>query len=33
LRPAPDAVVIDTDRLDIDQVVDVILQHIRTGAK
>jgi cytidylate kinase len=29
LRPAPDAVVIDTDRLDIDQVVDLILQHIR----
>lgn len=30
LRPAPDAVVIDTDRLDIDQVVDLILQHIRS---
>jgi cytidylate kinase len=29
LRPAPDAVVIDTDRLDIDHVVDLILQHIR----
>jgi cytidylate kinase len=29
LRPAPDAVVIDTDRLDIDHVVDVILKHIR----
>ena len=29
LRPAPDAVVIDTDRLDIEQVVDLILQHIR----
>jgi cytidylate kinase len=28
LRPAPDAVVIDTDRLDVDQVVDVILKHI-----
>jgi cytidylate kinase len=28
LRPAPDAVVIDTDRLDIDQVVDVILKNI-----
>jgi cytidylate kinase len=26
LRPAPDAVVIDTDRLDIDQVVDVVLK-------
>jgi len=30
LRPAPDAVVIDTDRLDIEQVVDLILQHIRS---
>jgi len=29
LRPAPDAVVIDTDRLDIDHVVDLILQQIR----
>jgi cytidylate kinase len=29
LRPAPDAVVIDTDQLDIDHVVDLILQHIR----
>jgi len=29
LRPAPDAVVIDTDQLDIDQVVDLILRHIR----
>jgi cytidylate kinase len=29
LRPAPDAVVIDTDRLDIDQVVDRILKSIR----
>jgi cytidylate kinase len=28
LRPAPDAVVIDTDRLDVDQVVDLILKHI-----
>jgi cytidylate kinase len=28
LRPAPDAVVIDTDRLDVDQVVDRILKHI-----
>jgi cytidylate kinase len=28
LRPAPDAQVIDTDRLDVDQVVDVILKHI-----
>jgi cytidylate kinase len=32
LRPAPDAVVIDTDRLDVEQVVDLILQHIRTRA-
>ena len=30
LRPAPDAVVIDTDHLDVDQVVDLILEHIRT---
>jgi cytidylate kinase len=28
LRPAPDAVVIDTDSLDIDQVVDLILKYI-----
>jgi cytidylate kinase len=28
LRPAPDAVVIDTDNLDVDQVVDVIVRHI-----
>jgi len=28
LRPAPDAVVIDTDRLDVDQVVDLILKNI-----
>ena len=28
LRPALDAVVIDTDRLDVDQVVDVILKHV-----
>jgi cytidylate kinase len=35
LRPAPDAVVIDTDRLDVEQVVDLILRHIRsrTGSK
>src|SRR6202163_4012110 len=31
LRPAPDAVVIDTDRLDVDQVVDQILKHIAEG--
>jgi cytidylate kinase len=29
LRPAPDAVVIDTDRLDVEQVVDLILQRIK----
>jgi cytidylate kinase len=28
LRPAPDAVVIDTDHLDIERVVDLILKHI-----
>jgi cytidylate kinase len=28
LRPAPDAVVIETDKLDVDQVVDVILRHV-----
>ena len=28
LRPAPDAVVIETDHLDVDQVVDLILQHV-----
>jgi cytidylate kinase len=32
LRPAPDAVVIDTDRLDVDHVVHLILQHIRARA-
>lgn len=32
LRPAEDAVVIDTDRLDIDDVVDLILQRIRKRA-
>ena len=31
LRPAPDAVVIETDKLDIDQVVDLILQHVQKG--
>jgi cytidylate kinase len=33
LRPAPDAVVIDTDRLDVDQVVDRILKHIAEGTR
>jgi cytidylate kinase len=31
LRPAPDAVIIETDKLDIDQVVDLILQHVQKG--
>jgi cytidylate kinase len=30
LRPAPDAVVIETDKLDVDEVVDVILRHVGT---
>jgi cytidylate kinase len=29
LRPAEDAVIVDTDNLDVEQVVDGILQHIR----
>jgi cytidylate kinase len=33
LRPAPDAVVIDTDRLDIDEVVRLILKHIAEHRK
>jgi cytidylate kinase len=33
LRPASDAVVIDTDRLDIDEVVELILKHIREGSE
>jgi cytidylate kinase len=28
LRPAPDAVVLKTDQLDVDQVVDLILRHV-----
>jgi cytidylate kinase len=31
LRPAPDAVVIDTDNLTVDQVVDLIVQHVEEG--
>lgn len=31
LRPAPDAVVIDTDNLDVDQVVDLIVQSVARG--
>lgn len=30
LRPAADAVVIDTDHLDVDQVVDIIMRHVST---
>jgi cytidylate kinase len=33
LKPAPDAEVIDTDKLEMDQVVDVILKHIATRKK
>ena len=33
LRPAPDAVVIDTDRLDVEQVVDLILKNINASQK
>jgi len=29
LRPAPDAMVIDTDHLDVDSVVDTILERVR----
>jgi cytidylate kinase len=32
LRPAPDAIVIDTDRLDVDQVVDRIVEAVRARA-
>jgi cytidylate kinase len=31
LRPAPDAVVIDTDNLTVDQVVDLIVRHVKKG--
>ncbi len=31
LRPAPDAVVINTDNLDVDQVVDLIVVHVGGG--
>jgi cytidylate kinase len=31
LRPAPDAIVIDTDNVDVDQVVDLIVRHIEQG--
>jgi len=31
LRPAEDAVIIDTDQLDLDEVVDRIVRHVREG--
>jgi cytidylate kinase len=31
LRPAPDAVVIDTDNLNVDEVVDLIVRHVKMG--
>jgi len=33
LRPAPDAVVIDTDNLDLDRVVDRIASHVEQGRR
>lgn len=33
LRPADDAVVVDTDNLSIDQVVALIVEHVRRGAR
>jgi cytidylate kinase len=33
LRPAPDAVVVDTDQLDVDQVVGLIVEHIAENQK
>jgi cytidylate kinase len=33
LHPAPDAVVIDTDNLDVDEVVDVILRYVGSHAR
>ena len=33
LRPAEDAEIIDTDRLDVDHVVDRIVQHVRAAAR
>ena len=32
LKPADDAAIIDTDNLDLDEVVDRIINHIRAGA-
>jgi cytidylate kinase len=31
LKPAADAVVIDTDNLDVDEVVDLIVRHVQSG--
>ncbi len=31
LRPAPDGVIIDTDKLDVDEVVDAIVRHVEQG--
>jgi len=33
LRPAADALVIDTDNLDVDQVVDLIVRHVEHGSR
>lgn len=33
LRPAPDAIVIDTDNVDVDQVVDLIVRDIEQGQR
>jgi cytidylate kinase len=33
LRPAPDAIVIDTDNLDVDEVVDEIVRHVEKGRR
>jgi cytidylate kinase len=33
LRPAPDAIVIDTDRLDVDEVVDLILRRLSAASQ
>jgi CMP/dCMP kinase len=30
LRPAQDAIIIDTDHLDVDQVVDLIVHEVKT---
>lgn len=33
LKPAPDAVVIDTDNLDVDEVVELIVRHVQSGGR